>query len=156
MNSIYQRLFCFSSMKSQEANLFHIAGRVHRIIHSLPYSFPLQQLSFFPFVPPSSVLDLSLASQDTEQRRLREVRCPRVEPGEHNKPEKIGKNSLSDGRLSVWTTKQTRLENNQAGIFLTKQACLSSRSGQLGRTIFKGIREASTRELPGGSHTSRA
>lgn len=59
-----------------------------------------------------------------------------------NEPGKIGKNSESDGRISGWAKKHIRLENDLAGIFPTKLDCLCRGSGQLGRIIFKGIREA--------------
>lgn len=60
----------------------------------------------------------------------------------------------SDGRNPGWARKHTRLENDQAGIFLTKLACLCSRSGQLSRTIFRVLisEKLSTKQLLGGSH----
>lgn len=53
-----------------------------------------------------------------------------------NKP---GKKFRIRWRNLRWARKHTRLENDQAGIFLTKLACLCSRPGPLVRTIFKRI-----------------
>ena len=68
------------------------------------------------FLPRASLL----ASQDTACRTPESLMPKRWAREPCNKPGKIGKNSELDGRNSGWARKHTRLENNQAGIFLTK------------------------------------